>query len=308
VSNDIEQEWSSKHLHLIEQAEKQKILLDERRHDEEQAMLLETEEGKEDFFDMMHTGKREHNQDEGGSVVSIVPVVPRVPMVSVDQSDDMTQQEAEEYMMFGALGRPAQQTDNSMAGDEGGAGHALVAFCGPPSTPPMTNMPSPQKQSDNEDWRKIPKFISKTKTKTSASPYRSVLELAQSSRYCSPKHTEESAERQAGVVATQAALKLLDELHVERDTEGMEGTEGTEGTYHKQTSVLGIDDELPAFMLLEDCWNSVQLARDTMDKINNKDDRLDTSFKVKKNGVVGSSVQKKTSPLDKYKPDRKSVV
>ena len=157
ASNDIEQEWSSKHLHLIEQAEKQKLMLDKRRHDEEQAMLLETEEGKEDFFDMMHTGKREHNQDEGGSVVPVVPVV------SVDQSDDMTQQEAEEYMMFGALGRPAQQTDNTMAGGEGDEGHALVAFRGPPSTPPMTNMPSPKK-SDNEDWRKIPKFISKTKS------------------------------------------------------------------------------------------------------------------------------------------------
>ena len=54
VSNDIEQEWQSKHLYLIEEAEKQKVLLEQKHQEEEQQLLMETKQGNAAFFDMMH--------------------------------------------------------------------------------------------------------------------------------------------------------------------------------------------------------------------------------------------------------------
>jgi hypothetical protein len=283
VSNDIEQEWSSKHMHLIEEAEKRTKLLNDRRREEEESMLLETDQGKEEFFDMMHGTI---TSTTTSTTTAIVPAPKPSYVPATDETDEMTEKEAEEYM-FGTSGMPNFSTDKD-------------AFDGPPSTPPMTNMPSPEKK-DLDDWRKIPKFLPRKndsdESEKKDSPYRSVLQLAASSRYSSPKHTEKSAERELGVTATQEALKLLDELG--DDDEG-----GDENNQKKMSKLAGIDDDLPAFMLLEDCWNSVQLARDTIDKINNKspDDK-----KKKKNGTIGSSIIKKVSPLDKYKPKKRST-
>jgi hypothetical protein len=60
----------------------------------------------------------------------------------------------------------------------------------------------------------------------------------------------------------------------------------------------GEDEEVPAFMILEECWNSVQLARTTMDQIHNKSPRSDPAEE--------SGKKKRVSPLDKYKPKRRS--
>ena len=365
ISNDIAQEWESKHGHLIKEAERQRNLLDQHRNDETIRNRLETEEGQEEFFDFTtqtnplkkaqskakskekqkknsprtknstsSAGNGSYTMNSNGTMELTKPstthskngistsLVTDILNNIRDQEDEMTEKEAEEYM-FGAGGIPRQDTDiinereqEETEESEKNPEQTIDFFNGPPSTPPSTNMPSPLKQmkmeeknnpasssaspsstslisltntndSDPDAWRKIPKFINSNKHKGDGdddgemSPYRSTLELATSSRYTSSKHTEMNADREAGVEATKLALQKL------------EDSKDEEGNMPEDTTLVSLDDELPAFMLLEDCWNSVQLARDTMDKINGSspDDKKKS---------------KKSSPLDKYKPKKRS--
>ena len=355
VSNDIAQEWESKHAHLIVEAEKRSKMLREHHEEERERERLETDDGQQEFFSqMMQEGGGGGGGGNGGIVgdktttTMVVAVPPPTgltpagkppaarqsidPVVSSSLSlsspmkksivtdilndvreeernnnDDMTEAEAEEYM-FGAAGIPqfvpaSREREEEEEEELSSSGSALtnaledaLTFSGPPSTPPLTNMPSPESRrresnrgsNDAENWRTVPKFLKQNQEEEEErSPYRSTLELATSSRYTSPKHTEKSAEREEGVKATMAALKDLEERKENGDDEMADGGGGWGGLEEEQ---------LPAFMLLEECWNSVQLARTTIDQIHKSPDE-EGKRKVKK---------KKKSPLDKYKPKRRS--
>jgi hypothetical protein len=374
VSNDIAKEWESKHGHLLKEAERQRKLLDEHHREEEQREQLETEKGQEDFFNTMQQRSPQkknfgaarffqnvnnnNSGSEGGGSGSIVNPAP-VPalanssytngsvstslvtdiLTSVRQeygeNDDMTQEEAEEYM-FGAGGVPRFTSDlrndtndtndtnstndtNDTDETDNTDGNKSSMFDGPPSTPPAISMPSPSsrtkqkpalstspttsptsasRQYDTENWRTVPKFLNSKRDEEKLSPYRSALELATSSRYTSPKYTEKSADREAGIESTKLALRSLEDAKANAENEDEDDSDNTSRKVDTKKNASSLNDDLPAFMLLEECWNSVQLARTTMDKINGtaspEDHRKKTNLKSKK----------KTSPLDRYKPKK----
>lgn len=257
VADEVEA-WESKHLHLMEKAEKQRKIIEKAREEEMRAKELETEAGADAFInDLFGPGQVELSKGEKPLVgINLDQEVVESNVNIIDSGDDITARAPSTPVRSLC---PSKVHEPSSAKNSNSDSEKFSEI----------SKGTEREKYDMDSWRGIPKFVKSSRTEgnednTQSSPYRSALTLAENSRYSSPTHTEKGALMEESVRETKSILAA------EKEAE-----HSTEKAMKNSNAATNLDD-LPAFMLLEDCWNTVQLARTTL--LNEKKEK---SYEIK---------------------------